>query len=103
MPDTVRPSFLVSGDGKQEDFAAASGKITGMIFVLAASDVAGPIVFAILGLLILLFPHLFILLQDVSTVWRGYTPVENHPMRSPRLYRVIGLIFILFGCFMWHL
>lgn len=71
--------------------------------MLATTDVAGPIVFAIVGVLMVLFPHLFILLQDVRTVWRGYTPVENHTMRSPRLYRVIGLIFILFAWIMWHL
>jgi len=73
------------------------------MFVLAASDVAGPIVFAILGVLMLLFPRVFILLQDVKTVWRGYTPVENHPMRSPRFYRFLGLIVILFAWIMWHL
>ena len=64
-------------------------------------NIAVPLVIGAIGALMLLFPHAFITLQDVRAVWRGYTPIEGHFMRSPLLCRLAGAFFIFLAWIVW--
>ena len=64
------------------------------MFVLAASDIAGALVFAAIGMLMILFPRAFIGLKDVNAALKGYAPIKDHFMRSPLTYRLMGALCI---------
>lgn len=56
-------------------------------------------VMAVVGLAMVIFPKVFVDLNDVRAESMGYKPAPGeHPGRSPEIYRLIGvlLLFIAF-------
>jgi hypothetical protein len=64
---------------------------------------AFPLLVASIGILMLVFPNLFIALADFKASFGGYEPVKGHPMRSPWMYRAFGLFMLFFAWFAWTL
>ena len=51
---------------------------------------------AVAGLAMIIFPKVFVDLNEVKAEGMGYKPAPgDHPMRSPEMYRGIG-VFVLF-------